>query len=71
MSTQFACHAREAVLQDLGRPNCPRCGSVLLIAEESEFNLKGQIRHAWACDDCAHEFVTVIALAPREVCSSL
>ena len=42
MSTQFACHAREAVLQDLGRPNCPRCGSVLLIAEESEFNDKGQ-----------------------------
>ncbi len=70
MSTQFACHAREAVLQDLGRPNCPRCGSVLLIAEESEFNDKGQIRHAWACDDCAHEFVTSIALWPREVCDS-
>jgi hypothetical protein len=48
MSTQFACHAREAVIRDLGRPNCPRCGSVLLIAEESEFKLKGQIRHAWA-----------------------
>jgi hypothetical protein len=42
----------------------------LLIAEESEFNDKGQIRHAWACDDCAHEFVTSIALWPREVCDS-
>ena len=67
MRIQFACHAREAVLHDLGRPNCPRCGSVLLIAEESEFNDKGQIRHAWTCDDCAHEFVTAIALWPREV----
>ncbi|MGA2313196.1 MAG: hypothetical protein ABSF87_12630 [Xanthobacteraceae bacterium] len=65
MRIQFACHAREA--HDLGRPNCPRCGSVLLIAEESEFNDKGQIRHAWTCDDCAHEFVTAIALWPREV----
>ena len=67
MRIQFACHAREAVLHDLGRPNCPRCGSVLLIAEASEFNDEGQIRHAWACDDCTHEFVTAIALWPRKV----
>jgi len=40
----------------------------LLIAEESEFNVKGQIRHTWACDDCAHEFVTSIMLWPREFC---
>jgi hypothetical protein len=68
MRIQFACHAREVVLHDLGRPSCPRCGSVLLIAEESEFNVKGQIRHTWACDDCAHEFVTSIMLWPREFC---
>lgn len=70
MTTQLACHVRETVLHDLGRPSCPRCGSILLIAEESEFNLKGQIRHAWACDACAHEFVTSIALRSREVCGS-
>ncbi len=70
MSIQFACPTQEAVIHDLGRPNCPRCGSVLLIAEESEFDLKGRIRHAWSCDDCAHEFVTSITLWPREVCES-
>ncbi len=65
MSIQFACNAPKAVTQNFGRPNCPRCGSVLLIAEESEFNLKGHIRHAWSCDDCAHQFVTSITLWPR------
>jgi hypothetical protein len=65
MSIQFACNAAKAASRNFGRPNCPRCGSVLLIAEQSEFNLKGRIRHAWSCDDCAHEFVTSIALWPR------
>jgi hypothetical protein len=60
---QFACNVSEPVY-GFGRPNCPRCGSVLLIAEESAFNLRGRIRHAWSCDDCAHEFVTSIALRP-------
>lgn len=68
MSIQFACNTEVAVTQDFGRhfgrPKCPRCGSILLIAEESEFNLKGRIRHAWACDECAHEFVTSITLSP-------
>jgi transposase-like protein len=64
MSFQSACDA-DTVTQDFGRPNCPRCGSVLLIAEESEFNVRGCIRHVWSCDDCAHEFVTAIALRPR------
>jgi ribosomal protein S27E len=71
MSVQLACNAKMAVTQDLSRPNfsrpkCPRCGNVLLIAEESAFNLKGRIRHAWSCDDCAHEFVTSITLWPRK-----
>ena len=65
MSIQFACSTREALTQDFGRPRCPRCGSVLLIAEESAFNLKGRIRNAWSCDNCTHEFVTSIALWPR------
>ena len=65
MSIQFACNAQLAATQKFGRPKCPRCGSILLIAEESEFNVKGRIRHAWSCDDCAHEFVTSITLWPR------
>jgi transposase-like protein len=65
MSIQSACHGHEIARRELGRPKCPRCGSVLLVAEESEFNLKGRIRHAWSCDDCNHEFVTSIALWPR------
>jgi hypothetical protein len=68
MTAQFACSAQKPVRPvgyDFGRPKCPRCGSVLLIAEESAFNhLRGRIRHAWSCDDCSHEFVTSIILQP-------
>jgi ribosomal protein S27AE len=65
MTVQFACNAPKPVTYDFSRPKCPRCGSVLLIAEESAFNLRGRIRHAWSCDECAHEFVTSITVWPR------
>jgi ribosomal protein S27AE len=50
---------------NLGRPNCPRCGSTLLMAEESRFNVRGRIDHAWSCDDCGNAFVTSIRLLSR------
>ena len=62
MSIQFACNADSRATLNFGRPNCPRCGNALLMAEESEFNLRGRIRHAWVCDECAHQFATSIAL---------
>ncbi len=62
MNIHPACRAESAAPQNYGRPKCPRCGSVLLVAEESEFNLEGRIRHLWSCDDCDHEFVTSITL---------
>ena len=68
MIVQSACQSastRVLATEDLGRPKCPDCGSILLIAEESAFNLRGRIRHAWACDECSHEFVTSIPLWPR------
>ena len=71
MSIHSACHAEhaatnfDAASRTLGRPRCPRCGSMLLVAEASQFNLAGCIRHAWSCDDCDHEFVTSIRLQPR------
>jgi len=34
------------------RPNCPDCGSPLLVAD-----------HLWACDDCGAEFETSIQVA--------
>lgn len=49
---------------DLGRPKCPRCGTVLLFAEQSRFNVRGRIDHIWSCDDCGNEFVTSIVLRP-------
>jgi len=58
-------YAGHAATRDFGRPKCPHCGSVLLVAEESEFSPAGHIRHAWSCDECDHEFVTSIALWPR------
>lgn len=57
-------YAERVSTRDFGRPKCPRCASMLLVAEESAFNLVGRIRHTWSCDDCNHEFVTSIALGP-------
>jgi hypothetical protein len=51
--------------ESLRRPKCPCCGSVLLVAEESWFNTKGRIDHAWSCDDCGQAFVTSIRLWPH------
>jgi predicted RNA-binding Zn-ribbon protein involved in translation (DUF1610 family) len=49
--------------ESLSRPKCPRCGSALLVAEESRFSTGGRIDHAWLCDDCGHAFGTSIKLA--------
>jgi RNase P subunit RPR2 len=72
MTVQPACQStcldlpsRSRATQNFGRPNCPRCGSILLIAEQSRFNIRGRIDHAWSCDECGHEFVTSIRLLPR------
>jgi predicted RNA-binding Zn-ribbon protein involved in translation (DUF1610 family) len=51
---------------DLSRPNCPHCGSVQLIAEESRFSPNGgRIDHDWSCDECGHVFATSIRLWRR------
>ena len=49
--------------EDLSRPKCPRCGSALLVAEESRFSPSGRIDHDWLCDDCGNTFGTSIKLA--------
>jgi ribosomal protein S27AE len=46
----------------LRRPKCPRCGSVVLVAEESRFNARGRVDHTWSCDDCGNVFLTSIRL---------
>jgi len=51
--------------ENLRRPKCPHCGSVLLIAEDSRFDAVGRIDHAWSCDDCGTAFVTTIRLRRR------
>jgi RNase P subunit RPR2 len=57
---------RVLATEDLRRPKCPDCGSLLLIAEASRFNLRGRIDHAWCCDDCGTAFVTSIGLGRRQ-----
>ena len=57
--------ARAQATESLSRPKCPRCGSVLLVAEESRFDAKGRIDHQWSCDDCGKTFATSIRLRPR------
>ena len=46
----------------LTRPQCPRCGSIVLMAARAAFNPSGRIRHTWSCEECAHEFVTSISM---------
>lgn len=65
MDIQSACQAPTTGIE-LSRPNCPRCGAVLLVAEQSAFGLTGCIHHAWSCDDCGTEFVTSIGVLPRQ-----
>ena len=75
MIVQSACHAssprvstrallpkKTLTTENLGRPRCPRCGSVMLVAEESRFNAKGRIDHDWSCDGCGNAFATSIRL---------
>jgi len=73
MIVQSACQVRAPrflASEGLSRPQCPRCGSVLLVAESSRFdagaaNTMGRIDHDWSCDDCGNAFVTSIRLCPR------
>lgn len=65
MDIQIACEAPTSGIE-FNRPNCPRCGAVLLVAEQSAFNPTGRIHHAWSCDDCGTEFVTSISVLPRQ-----
>ena len=77
MMVQSACQAssprgssRPLASESLSRPKCPRCGSVLLVAEESRFNANasntmGRIDHDWSCDDCGNAFATSIRLYSR------
>ena len=65
LNAQAVCPA--ARRDDFARPNCPRCGSVVHVAERSAFNLTGRIRHSWACDACGEEFATSISVLPVQV----
>ena len=73
MIVQSACQSlspRVLATENLSRPHCPRCGGVMLVAEESRFNANasnamGRIDHDWSCDDCGNEFRTSISLRRR------
>ena len=51
---------------ELMRPQCPRCGSLVLMAERAAFDPDGCIRNTWSCDDCGHEFVTSIGMQEQQ-----
>jgi len=62
---------RVLATENLTRPKCPRCGSVLLVAEESRFSANaasamGRIDHDWSCDSCGNEFGTSIRLRSHQ-----
>lgn len=64
-SAELLVSARVLATERLSRPNCPHCGSILLVAEESRFTAKGRIDHDWSCDECGHTFVTSVRVLPR------
>ncbi|MDE1972123.1 MAG: hypothetical protein KGI48_02975 [Hyphomicrobiales bacterium] len=66
MSIQLVCNNEVVAIHDFGRPACPCCGSIMLVAEQATFHPSGRIRNVWVCDDCTHEFATSI-----RVCASL
>ena len=51
----------------LARPNCPHCGSRLLVAERSRYHPAGRIDHFWVCDVCGTAFATSIEVTRRAV----
>jgi RNase P subunit RPR2 len=66
MTVQSAFEASPRVCKtELRRPHCPRCGGMLLFAEESRFNTHGRIDHDWSCDGCGHKFITSVRLWRR------
>ena len=73
MTVQSACQdasirapsIRVHASENLRRPKCPRCGSIVLVAEQSRFSAAGRIDHSWSCDDCGNAFVTTIRLWRR------
>ena len=62
-------HTAESRMQPK-RPDCPHCGSRLLVAEQSRFNLAGRIDNVWACDDCGTEFETSIEVTRQAAVAS-
>jgi hypothetical protein len=46
--------------KNLRRPQGPRCGSIVLVAEQSRFNPQGRIDHDWSCDGCGNAFATSV-----------
>jgi hypothetical protein len=67
MNIQHACKPHDRVVAgSLSRPKCPRCATVLLVAEQSGFNGSGRIGHLWSCDDCGHAFATTVSWPPRQ-----
>jgi len=47
----------------LTAPPCPNCGALVVSAEASEYVSDGRIRHRWLCDDCDHDYRTVVKIS--------
>ncbi len=47
------------------RPCCPQCGDVLIASTVSVHVSDNDVRHWWSCDDCGHEFMTVVHIFRR------
>lgn len=56
----------QAYMACLRRPACPACGERQFAATATEFT-EERIVHTWVCEDCEHEFRTVIAIPPLAV----
>jgi predicted RNA-binding Zn-ribbon protein involved in translation (DUF1610 family) len=43
-----------------GRPSCPKCGEAMIAPETSKYLSRCRIGHVWVCEECDHEFETLI-----------
>jgi len=55
-------HTVPVASRRLALPSCPKCNDLLFAPAASEFISKTQVRHAWSCDACGHQFTTSVRL---------
>ena len=57
LSTRYAFDAGQIV-----RPACPQCAEQQFASTVSVHVTEVDIRHWWSCENCGHEFITMVRM---------